>query len=338
MLVNVFFVWVFGFASLQMQTVYAEKNTAIHFSDSLSHQLITVHYFDAAKVEGPQIFLSDIADIHGEPAIVQRLRTLPVAQSAHFGLTRLLDADRIYADYLKSYAGNYQIEYEPKIIHVSSIANVLAKDSLLQLIHAFMEDTTTMISGHRDFEIVQIPDSIYIPKSPSVLRIQFASKRQKGKVDLFLAIEKDHKVLRKIPFSVNIRLYEKVIVAKEKILPGTVLTRDLIMEELRETTLLVETPLNNLNSALGAVTKQSLASGRIIIPRVLSLAPIVHRGQSIKLQYCQGNFKITTDGISRQDGVPGQIISAKNLATQKLVRCKVNEQGFLEPLTEGQNI
>src|SRR4051812_27179962 len=96
---------------------------------------ISIRYRDQSTVDGEKVRLGDVARIiAGEARVVAQLETLEVARSAGFGLTRVLDTDYLFAHFLQSFAGRYQIDYDHKNIHVTTRAAVLPKDSLANLI------------------------------------------------------------------------------------------------------------------------------------------------------------------------------------------------------------
>jgi flagella basal body P-ring formation protein FlgA len=68
---------------------------------------------------------------------------------------------------------------------------------------------------------------------------------------------------------------------------------------------------------------------------VVAIPPAVKRGQEAKIVYRNGAVSVTTGAVCRQDGLPGQIITAKSLASQRLVRVRVSEDGTLEPIPGG---
>ncbi len=313
------------FAMLQNDSALSVKNSA-------SLPPLNIRFFEKVSVKTSQILFRDIAEIRGEGTLIELLRNKNVAVAAHFGLTRSLDADRIYAEYLLPLTNKYQIAYNPIIIKVNTEAKILAKDSLIQLLDSFFANLNKQPGESRQYEIVKTPDSLYIPLEEAQLQISYANQKNKGNTELFLLVSQADKILRKIPLKINIRVFENVYVAKNKINQGTLISLADFNWEIRETTPLIETPLMEFPINEKTLAKQSIAQGRILLPRMLVMQPLIKRGQEVKLLYTKGNVKITTDGISRQDGISGQIISAKNLATQKLVRGKVLAQGLLEPL------
>ncbi len=297
---------------------------------------VSIRFNDNVSVDGEVIHLGDIARvIAGEQKIVAQLETLEVAKSAGFGLTRMIDGGSIYNRYLKPYAANYLIDYEQKIIHVTTRSSILNTDSLTHLIDAFIAEIPRLPNESHHWEIAQAPEKILIPISEHAYELSFASKKRKGKVDLNFAIRNDKRVLRNIPITINLRVEQPVLVVKNPIKKDEPLTLENVSIENRETTLMADIAIIEPKNQIGLLSKISLMPGRIITPRMVAMPPIVKRGQESKIVFHNGNVNVSTDAICREDGIVGQIISAKNLANNRLVRVRVKEDGILEPIPGG---
>jgi flagella basal body P-ring formation protein FlgA len=287
-------------------------------------------------VEGDRIRLGDVARIiaGGEHAVAE-LETLVVARSAAFGLSRMLDSDILFKRYLSPFSDRYAIEYDHKMIRITTRADKLSTDSLSRLIDAFIEDLPKRAGEVRQWEIARAPAEIAVPVTPHGLELSFSGARRKGKVDLNLAIRNETRILRNIPLTINLRVEEPVLVAVKRIDRDVPLDAGNVKVEMRETTQMNETALGDPKKLMGYLAKVTINPGRIITPRVVVIPPAVKRGQEAKLVYRTGGISVTAGAVCRQDGVPGQIITAKNLSNQRLMRVRVTEDGSLEPVPGG---
>ncbi len=323
---------------LECPFVYAVEVTNQDASQGIKSVLspISIRFNDNVSVDGEVIHLGDIARvIAGEQKVVAELETLEVAKSAGFGLTRMIDGGSIYNRYLKPYAAHYAIDYEQKFIHVTTSSLTLNNDSLTHLIEAFIAEIPRLPNEKHHWEIAQAPAKILIPISEHFYELSFASKKRKGKVDLNFAIRNEKRVLRNIPITINLRVEQLVLVVKKPIKKDEPLTLENVSIENRETTLMADLAIMEPKNQLGLLSKISLMPGRIITPRMIAMPPLVKRGQESKIVFHNGNVNVSTDAICREDGIAGQIISAKNLANNRLVRVRVKEDGILEPIPGG---
>lgn len=297
---------------------------------------VSIRYREHSVVDGPAIRLGDIARIiAGEEKVVARLESLVVAQAAGFGLTRVLDTDLLYARHLKPLAGTWAIDAERKTIRVETRAATLPAEALNKAVDAFLAAEPRREGQTWKWEIARAPGEVKVPTVPHTLEVSFASQRRKGKVDLKVAIRAEGRLLRTLPVTVNLRVLEDVLVATRAIVRDEPLGEANVRLERRETTHMDDMASADPSRLMGRLAKAGIAPGRVVTPRLVAMAPAVRRGQEAKLVYRNGEVNITAGAVCRQDGIPGQIITAKSLVTQRLLRVRVTENGLLEPVPGG---
>lgn len=305
-------------------------------SAEVSREQVSIRFREVSLVDGGVIRLGDVARVMagGERAVAE-LENLEVGKSAAFGLTRSFDTETLFARVLQPFSGRYAFDCDNRMIKVTTRSAKLSRDSLARLVDAFVAAIPSHGGEVRKWEIVRIPGDILVPATPHRLEITFAGAKRKGKVELDLAIKDSSRTLRHIPITLNLRVEEPVLVAKTRIDRDQPLGEDNVTVEIRETTLMSEIVLGEPKRLIGHLAKVTLNPGRIITPLVVSIPPVVKRGQEAKLIYRNGGVSVTTGAVCRQDGLPGQIITAKSLASQRLVRVRVTEEGWLEPVPGG---
>ena len=203
------------------------------------------------------------------------------------------------------------------------------------MLDAFLESQPRRRGETWSWEIARAPSVIKVPAGPHELEVAFAGMRRKGKVELNLAIRAGSRTLRTVPIAINLRVEEDVLVALRPIGRDEALSQANVALQRRETTQMSEIALGDPGRLMGRLAKAGIQPGRIITPRLLAIPPAVRRGQEAKLVYRNGDVNITAGAVCRQDGVPGQIITAKSLVTQRLLRVRVTEDGLLEPVPGG---
>ncbi len=317
---------VFAFSLLIVGTRIAPAGT----------QPVSIRFLDQAEVDGEIIRLGDIARIMaGEEKVVAQLETLEVAKSAAFGLTRLIDSDMLFAHVLKPWASKYQMEFDHKSIHVTTRADVFPNDSLAALIEKFLAACSKAPGQKNQWEVARAPSRILVPVTAHSLELSFSGMRRRGKVELNLAVRGETRVLRNLQITVNIRVEQPMAVATKLIAPETVLGPDNLSIEMRETTGMDDQSIIDPQSLMGKLAKVSITPGRLVTPRLVTLPPAVRRGQGAKIVFRNGNVSVVAEAVCRQDGITGQIIMAKNLASNRLVRVRVTGDGILEPVPGG---
>lgn len=297
---------------------------------------VTIRFRDQSFVDGAKIRLGDISRIlaGGEHAVAE-LETLEVARSAGFGHSRMLDTDVLFARYLRPLSHRFAFEYDSKVIRISTRAEKLPIDSLARLVDSLVSAMPRHSGEIRRWEIARAPAEILVPLSPHRLELSFSGAKRKGKVDLTLAIRDESRVLRNIPITLNLRVEEPVLVATARIERGMALDAGNVAVRMRETTRMNGSNVGNPARMIGLLAKVTLNPGRIVTPRMVAIPPTVKRGQEAKIVYRNGSVSVTADAVCRQDGLAGEIIMAKSLASHRLMRVRVMEEGWLEPVPGG---
>ncbi|MEO7425335.1 MAG: flagellar basal body P-ring formation chaperone FlgA [Fibrobacteria bacterium] len=325
--------YVFAFLGLQAALESAEASAGLPGD---APQQVSIRFRDQSLVEGERVRLGDIARIiAGNEHAVAELETLEVAKGAGFGLTRSLDTDALFARFLQPLSDRFAFDYDHKTIRISTRADKLPPDSLAKLVEAFVAAIPSRSGEVRHWELARSPAEILVPLAPHSLELNFTGSKRKGKVDLNLSIRNEIRILRNIPITINLRVEEPVLVATRQIARDMPLDAGNVSVEMRETTQLNEIALGNPRKLIGFLAKVTINPGRIITPRVVAMPPAVKRGQEAKIVYRTGGVSVTADAVCRQDGMPGQVIMAKSLVSQRLVRVRVTEDGWLEPVPGG---
>ena len=297
---------------------------------------VSIRFKDQASVDGETVRLGDIARIiAGDERIVAQLETLEVAKSAGFGLTRMIDTDCMLNRYLKAFSDEYLFDLDHKIVRVTTRSIKLPTDSMTHLVNAFLDAQPKLKGQVVTWEIARAPENLVVPLCKHTLELAYLGVKRKGKVELNLAIRGETHILRNIPISVNVRVEEPVLVAKTQVERGAKVGSDNVSIEMRETTQINDLAISEPTKLMGNLAKVTIARGRIVTPNMLALPPAVKRGQGSKIVFHNGSVNVTTDVVCRQDGAVGQIIIAKNLANNRLVRVRVLEDGVLEPIPGG---
>lgn len=297
---------------------------------------VSIRFNDQTSVDGEKIKLGEIARIiAGDEKIVAKLETLEVAKSAGFGLSRMIDTDALFNQVLKAFDTQYLFDIERKLIRVTTRAKILPNDTLAKMVDAFLTSQNKLSGQVQRWEIVQAPTQIMVPVSNYSLDLSFSGYRRKGKVELNLGVHKGTRTLRNISVTLNIRQDEPVLVAKQKINRGEILNSSNTAVEIRETTLINDLVLTAPGKLVGNIAKVTIIPGRVVTPNMVAMPPLVRKGQEATIVFKNGSVSVTSSAVCRQDGVSGQIITAKSMANNRLVRVRVTDNGFLEPVPGG---
>jgi flagella basal body P-ring formation protein FlgA len=294
-----------------------------------------VRFLPESEVQGGPVLLGQIATLSGPDALIGDLRKYPVGPSAAFGLTRWIDGETVAMQLQDRNPGKVLVA-NPKIrVAVSTRADTLSRDSLAAKVQSFLARRLHANGSKWNFSWVREPTPILLPSVPHSLELDFAGRKRRGKLELGLAVKAGADVLRTYPLAVNVIVEERVRVATRRIQRGEVLGDGNTRVVLRETTHFSPEGLPDPAKIPGMQAKQSIPDGRVLTHNLVAWPPVVRRGEGAQLVARAAGLRIATEVVCRQDGVPGQIISARHPETRRLLRARVLENGELEPVPGG---
>lgn len=119
-----------------------------------------------------------------------------------------------------------------------------------------------------------------------------------------------------------VRLTEwlELLVIKQNITPGTVITADMLEIQRRERRLVRGTIVQDLSSIVGSRNKRSLSVGQIINLQDLCL---VCRGDIVTIQIANNGLSVTASGVAQQDGTFGDTVTVRNQQSGRSIQTEV---------------
>jgi flagella basal body P-ring formation protein FlgA len=120
----------------------------------------------------------------------------------------------------------------------------------------------------------------------------------------------------------QIQIQRKVPVAARALVPGTKLRATDFNWQWRDTTFATDGVLEE-GALNGQEVRYALVSGDIIWSRAVQREKAVRRGDLVKVFVGEGNWQVTLMARTQQDGYIGDIVTVKNIQTQKLISGEV---------------
>jgi flagella basal body P-ring formation protein FlgA len=90
---------------------------------------------------------------------------------------------------------------------------------------------------------------------------------------------------------------------------------------------------------LGMVAAAAIPAGTVIQPSLMKAPPavvVVRRNQTVVMKIRGEGFTITVVGQAMQDGRLGDLIRVQNVDSRRVVTARVQEDGSVIPLREGE--
>jgi flagella basal body P-ring formation protein FlgA len=129
---------------------------------------------------------------------------------------------------------------------------------------------------------------------------------------------------------VEIRLLREVLVSSRPLGRNTTISAaDLILEK-RDISKIRTTPITDMTEAIGLVTRFHIAQGMVLSENLLELPKLVARGQQVTILAQGPGLTISATGVALVDGVMGELVSARNILSNKTISGVVTGSGVIE--------
>ncbi len=133
----------------------------------------------------------------------------------------------------------------------------------------------------------------------------------------------------KIYTSVNIKLYQPVLVLSRPLNRGEILTPAYLSLQKMDLGLLRQGYLLESSSILNKQAKRNLAGGAILTSRLFEAPDLVKRGETVKIQAVSPHFQISMSGIALMNGKKGQNIRVRNLRSKRIIQAHVTQPSLV---------
>ncbi|MCL4235213.1 MAG: flagellar basal body P-ring formation protein FlgA, partial [Deltaproteobacteria bacterium] len=130
---------------------------------------------------------------------------------------------------------------------------------------------------------------------------------------------------KKMVIDVEIDTPAQVVVAKNAIPKGRAVTSDDIRVEPVSAKRVRGRVARSPELVVGRVARRAVASGESLREDALTSAPIVQRGDVVKLQVLAQGMQLTAFAVAQRDGREGETIDVKNMDSGVIVKARVRD-------------
>jgi flagella basal body P-ring formation protein FlgA len=275
------------------------------------------------------LFLGDIAEIHIEDKNIKYFASqVNLGRAPVPGETRYLRGE--YVKNLLMNKLNSSIKLiVPKKVKVVSRVKYLSSEDVKHELLLFLRNTSVwkkrLMSGSklvlsRRFSMrpIAIPDrkvklGFKVPDTDDLL----------GPTNIGLQVFDGEKIIKKMWFRANIAFSGNIIVAKEKLLPGTIITKDMVAFKK----ITVENAPAKFFTVISEVVQKRVKTyirpGFAITNVMIENPPMVNFGDVVELIANSGAIEIRARGKAMQKGYMGSLIRVQNLRSKKFIAAKV---------------
>jgi len=285
---------------------------------------------ETSKVNSEEIHLKDISEIKAPSFLKKEIGMIVIGSSPDPGEIKIILKDRLLSKIYSNHLIDKNVYIDvPEKVFVKRLTQRLTKDSLkekfLKYVETFQEDSNFDL---RDFSVRGLE-----PYPQGELTLLFDRDNKfvaKGRFAMKVDVLVDSNSVGTLSFSGWIDSYELFVCARVPLKRNEKIEADNLYYKRINTSKLRKDYAKKIENVKGKIPKNSINKDDLINISLLEQAPLIRKGEAIKLVAKREGMKIITAGISREDGVADDLIRVENLSSGKIVRGYVKGKSTVE--------
>lgn len=213
-------------------------------------------------------------------------------------------------------------------VSVSSAAELQSHDSIENAVHQHILKTIGTNSKNIEVQLNTLDSRLRLDACDHPLETLIRGTGAKvGRIAV--AVKCNSPKPWKFFLGATVRQFGDVVVAKQGIPRGTVLSRNDVRLEQTELTNLRQGYFDNVDDVVNMVTKRTLVAGKTITPNSVNSKQLVSRGDKVTIRAVLSGLEVRMHGEALADGANGERIAVKNLNSQRIINAVVTSQGIV---------
>jgi flagella basal body P-ring formation protein FlgA len=309
-----------------------------------AHAGVTVRVAPESVVHKDEIVLADVAAVEGDEPLASRVRGLRLGPSPVPGGQHRLDADSLRLRLRQPQIDLTKVQLVvPERVVVTRAYQVLPSAALVEAVsRQAMErlqeiEPPGSLSGPYALTPVTRPSDLRLPTGDVELtaRIQDMTPPVTF-VAGTVAVRVNGREYQSIPVNFRVGRMQTVVIATRTLDPRTVLAATDFRVESRPST---EVPFDALAELTGPADVEPMGiirAGEVVTQRQLRPKLAVRRGETVTLLLESAQFRITTQGLARDDARRGDPVRVVNPTSQRDVLGRVEGPGVVRVIHGSQ--
>ncbi len=277
-----------------------------------------------AVVSGSTIRLGDLATLEGNATALAGVDLGPAPAA---GAPRRLEGAAILRRLQESGMDPSATRYAiPATVRVERTAQEVSAEAIRTAVLNIATDALPEGETIRDLDVA---GPIRIPAGPYEARVSTPQHGRPGRRRFDVQLVQEGTVLATVPVTARTTARGQVVLTKQPVARGAVLTRaDLVVEE-RDRDAVPSDAVTTPEQAIGMEARVALA-GDAPLPRTALAAPVVvKKGDLVMMIVETPRMRLTAAGEALEAGAAGSGIRVKNRASKQEVAGKVIEHGLV---------
>lgn len=181
------------------------------------------------------------------------------------------------------------------------------------------------------------PIQLDLPEDSDIRISLLSDKEPKGIVPIRVEIYNSEKLLKTTVLTVEVKIYEDVVVTAKKLDRNEKITADILTTERRDVTNFTDSYFKSPDQIINQRAKSIIPKGRILGKGSVEDIPLVNQGDKVKILAEIGGIKVWAYGTAREDGKLGEEIKITNADSKKTITARVVDEKTVSIILE-QNL
>lgn len=295
--------------------------------------LLQVHLPREITVQGSLLTLGQIGVLRGDPSQVAAAGRIGLGQLSTPGQRAVLDRPTILSRLASSGIPADRVRLTgAETVAIRRFHRVISSEELVEIGRTFLRQHPPATRIHDAVSPVR-PKDVVLSSDVADLQVtpRFIRSQARGVVAVQIVVTADGNEVGVRDLSFRLKYQVRRAVTTREIAEGTVLTS----EDVKIETIVSEQPEPaGWRPPYGLVAVRKLAENTELRADLVVAAQtpiVVQRNRGVVIRIEQPGLTITANGIALQEGRAGDLVKVKNADSSRVVVCKVNADGTVEP-------
>jgi flagella basal body P-ring formation protein FlgA len=296
--------------------------------------LLQIHLPREVTVQGGLLTLGQIGVMRGEPSQVAAAGRIGLGQLSTPGQRAVLDRPTILSRLASSGIPADRVRLTgAETVAVRRFHRVLSSDELVEVGRTFLRQHPPGPRIH-DMVVTVKPKDVVLSADVADLQVapRFVRSQARGVVAVQIVVTADGKEIGARDLSFRLKYKTRRAVTAREIAEGTVLTP----EDVKIETVISDQPEPaGWKPPYGLIVVRKLPEDMELRADLLSAAqmPIaVRRNEAVVIRIERPGLMVTANGTALQEGRAGDVVKVRNTDSSRIIVCKVNADGTVEPV------
>ncbi|MBU1169650.1 MAG: flagellar basal body P-ring formation chaperone FlgA [Proteobacteria bacterium] len=294
---------------------------------------VTVRVRSYSNVPGSDVCLKDIADIHGSDSVYEQIKNLMITLAPRPGKKRRFPGSMVEA----KLRGEFPIAHKkwtisiPDMVMIERDCQEISESDMKKLFYAFIEKK----AGERSFRIrdFAIKGNRQIALGSQSFTVDDRNLRSiEGRVTLTVHARVPLEKSQKLFLSGWVDVYDQVVCASRDILRGELIQPSDLRLEKKNLSKIPGGIFHETIEASGSIARSHIGKGRCLRNSMIEKAPLVRKGDRVKIIAKSARMTISTSGVSMEDGALGEQILVENSKSSKKMTARIMDAETVEVL------